>query len=69
MHNMRASLEIDLMREHPIHLVAAWLGHTPDVAIGNYLQTLPHDFEKARTAARTPRQGDAESSTVGAVNG
>lgn len=37
MHNMRASCETDLAAEHPIHVVAVWLGHTPDVALGHYL--------------------------------
>lgn len=47
-HNLRASCETDLIRDgHPIHVVAAWLGHTPKIALGHYLQTLDADFEKA----------------------
>jgi hypothetical protein len=58
-HNLRASLETDLMQNHPIHVVTAWIGNTPSIALGHYLQTLDSDFEKAL------RRG-AES---GAVNG
>ncbi|MGL6077097.1 MAG: tyrosine-type recombinase/integrase [Fimbriiglobus sp.] len=58
-HNLRASLETDLMQNHPIHVVTAWIGNTPSIALGHYLQTLDSDFEKAL-------KGAAES---GAVNG
>ena len=46
-HNLRASCETDLMHEHPIHVVTAWLGNTPKIAISHYLQTQASDFEKA----------------------
>ena len=46
-HNLRASCETDLMQEHPIHVVTAWIGNTPNVAIQHYLQTLDSDFAKA----------------------
>lgn len=45
--NLRSSLETDLMRDHPIHVVTAWVGNTPKIALGHYLQTLEGDFEKA----------------------
>jgi integrase len=45
--NLRASLETDLMKDHPIHVVTAWVGNTPKIALGHYLQTLEGDFEKA----------------------
>ena len=45
--NLRGSCETDLMQDHPIHVVTAWIGNTPKVAIGHYLQTLDRDFEKA----------------------
>ena len=52
-HNLRASCETDLIRDgHPIHVVAAWLGHTPKIALGHYLQTLDSDFAKAIAGAR-----------------
>jgi len=43
-----------LMASHPIHVVTAWLGNTPKIALGHYLQTLDRDFEKAL-------RGDAKS--------
>lgn len=45
--NLRSSCETDLMQYHPIHVVTAWLGNTPKIALGHYLQTLDRDFEKA----------------------
>lgn len=45
--NLRSSLETDLMESHPIQVVTAWLGNTPQVALKHYLQTLDSDFEKA----------------------
>ena len=56
-HNLRASCETDLMQHHPIHVVTAWLGNTPRIALGHYLQTLDRDFEKAT-------RGGAESGAV-----
>lgn len=38
--NLRASCETDLMAEHPIHVVTAWIGNTPKIALEHYLQTL-----------------------------
>ena len=46
-HNLRASCETDLVREHPLHVVTAWLGNTPSVATTHYLQVLNLDFQKA----------------------
>ena len=46
-HNLRASCETDLMQEHPIHVVTAWLGNTPKIALSHYLQTQANDFEMA----------------------
>jgi integrase len=58
-HNLRASCETDLMQDHPIHVVTAWIGNTPKIALGHYLQTLDGDFEKAV-------RGDVESDAQGA---
>jgi integrase len=60
-HNLRASCETDLMANHPIHVVTAWIGNTPKIALGHYLQTLDADFEKAL-------KGGAESGARGAQN-
>lgn len=32
-HNLRASRETELLREHPIHVVTAWLGNSPRIAL------------------------------------
>lgn len=61
-HNLRAGCETDLMKHHPIHVVTAWIGNTPKIALEHYLQTLKADFEKAvkggaeTGAVRTYRQ-------------
>ncbi len=61
-HNMRASCETDLMQDHPIHVVCAWIGNTPKVALGHYLQTLDSDFAKALAKRPTdPAPGGAGS--------
>ncbi len=65
MHNMRASCETDLVQDHPIHVVCAWIGNTPKVALGHYLQTLDADFRKALAKPSTALPwGGAESGAV-----
>lgn len=60
-HNMRASCETDLMANHPIHVVTAWIGNTPKIALGHYLQTLDADFEKAVKVAQNPAHRVAQN--------
>jgi len=46
--NLRASCETDLIADgHGLHAVTAWLGHTPKVALENYLQVTESDYAKA----------------------
>lgn len=45
--NMRASCETDLNQIFPTHVVAAWLGHSPKVAVKHYLQVTDANFDKA----------------------
>ena len=45
--NLRASRETELAQDHAIHLVTAWLGNTPKVAMEHYLQVRDEDFTKA----------------------
>ena len=52
-HAMRASLETDLMKSHPLHVVCAWLGNTPKIAMRHYLQVTPADFDLAKNPVRT----------------
>ena len=46
-HAMRASRETELAKEYPIHVVTAWLGNTPRIAMKHYLQVTDADFERA----------------------
>lgn len=46
-HNLRASRETELARDHPIHVVCDWIGNSPAVAAKHYLQVTDADFEKA----------------------
>ena len=54
-HNLRASRETELAREYPVHVVTAWLGNTPKIALKHYLMTTDADFAKAAgKAAQNP---------------
>ena len=59
-HNLPASRETELMHEHPIHVVTAWLGNSPQIAMKHCCMVTEEDFRKARTgagsAAPRPRQ-------------
>jgi len=46
-HNLRASRETELAADFPVHVVTAWLGNTPRVAMKHYLQVTDSDFERA----------------------
>ncbi len=46
-HQLRASCETELVRTYPLHVVARWLGHTPAIAVSNYLQVTSEDFANA----------------------
>ena len=60
-HAMRASRETELAKDYPIHVVTAWLGNTPRIAMKHYLQVTDADFERAS-------QGGAESGAQAAQN-
>ena len=47
-HNLRASRETELMHKHPIHVVTAWLGNSPQIAMKHYCIVTDEDFKKAR---------------------
>jgi integrase len=55
-HALRASCETDLMKEHPIHVVARWIGHDLRVAEKHYLQVTDEDFARAAGVARTTKR-------------
>jgi integrase len=46
-HNLRASRQTELTDEYPAHVVADWLGNTPEVADRHYLQTTEAHFRRA----------------------
>ena len=47
-HNLRASCETDLIRAgYSAHVAAAWLGHSPGVAVKHYLSVPEEDFQRA----------------------
>jgi hypothetical protein len=56
--NMRSSRETELTAEYAIHIVTAWLGNTPKVALMHYLQVTDEHFEKA---TQIPTQQPAAS--------
>ena len=59
-HNLRASRETELAERFPLHVVTAWLGNTPDIAMKHYLQVTDDHFsravEEAEKAAQNPAQ-------------
>ena len=59
--NLRASRETELAKDYPIHVVTAWLGNTPNIAMKHYLIVTDADFERAS-------QGGAESGAHVAQN-
>ncbi len=46
-HALRASRETELAQEYPLHVVTAWLGNTPKIAMKHYLMVTENDFQKA----------------------
>jgi len=46
-HNLRASLETELVEIYPVQVVTSWLGNTPTVAMRHYLMTTDEHFAMA----------------------
>jgi integrase len=46
-HALRGSAETDLAQRFPIHICAAWLGHSPKIATRHYLSVTDADYQKA----------------------
>jgi integrase len=57
-HALRSSRETELAATFPLHVVAAWLGNTPRIALKHYLQVTTADFDRA---ARLPEQRAAKA--------
>ncbi len=46
-HNLRGSLQTDLMERFPAHVVCQWLGNTEKVALNHYLKVTPEHIARA----------------------
>ena len=46
-HNMRASRQTELAADFPLADVCSWLGNSPSVAAGHYLQATDENFKQA----------------------
>jgi integrase len=57
-HALRSSRETELAATFPLHVVAAWLGNTPRIALKHYLQVTTADFDRA---AGLPEQRAAKA--------
>ena len=63
-HAMRASRETELAKDYPIHVVTAWLGNTPRIAMKHYLQVTDDDFERAAQGGAQVAQNAAQHAHV-----
>ena len=61
-HNMRSSRQTELAERYPIHVVCAWLGNSPAIALGHYLQVRESDY-----AAAIRDEGKATAPVTGVV--
>jgi hypothetical protein len=69
-HAMRSSCESDLVKRHPLHMAARWLGNTPRIAEKHYLITSDADFNEAAGIDRGDKeQSGAESGAPNAPPG
>src|SRR5262249_9498119 len=55
--NLRSSRETELAETFPIHVVAEWLGNSPEKALGHYTQVTEEHY---REAVQNPVQQGAE---------
>jgi integrase len=61
--NLRASAEMDLTQQFPLHVCSEWLGHSGATAMKHYLKARDEDFDLAATCldrAHIAPQSDAE---------
>jgi len=64
-HAMRASRETDLLETHPLQAVTRWFGHSPKVAVANYLRVREEHYDRAVNRRPTnPAHIPAHSSHV-----
>jgi len=67
--NLRASRETELAHEYPLHIVTAWLGNTPKIALDHYLQVTPADYTRAAAGGEKALQKALHPATVLACHG
>lgn len=46
-HNLRGSRQTDLMKKHQLHVVCAWIGNSPKIAMRHYLRVTEDDIQAA----------------------
>jgi len=56
-HNLRSSRETELLDQFPLHTVARWLGHDPQISLRHYAQTTDEHFARAVGVVQNPVQG------------
>jgi len=54
--NLRATRTTELVEQFPAFVAAAWLGHSPKVALKHYLRVTEDHFARASGAAQNPAQ-------------
>ena len=60
-HTLRKNCETDWAGEHPIHVVAEWLGNSPEVAMKRYLKPKDSDFRRVTGLTEPPAAGTLAS--------
>lgn len=63
-HNLRASRQTELAATFPIHVVCAWLGNSPRIAMQHYLQVTDADYEMGASEIERNHEHPVQFSTV-----
>ena len=61
-----SSRETELAAEYPLHVVTAWLGNTPKIAMKHYLMVTDSDYELAAAKNAAAGRGKASHSVESA---
>lgn len=67
-HALRGSAETDLAQRFPIHVCAAWLGHSPKIATEHYLSVTDDDYRKAINGIGEKSAAESAASNGGALH-
>lgn len=60
LHNLRSSRETELAEDYPIHVVAAWMGHSVEIATKHYTQITDEHFRRACVASPNATQNPTQ---------